>query len=95
MLMAFDHDGDCGIYMVGTRSIARRPGLATALSAHAIAEARARGRTTASRRRPRCPRAFTEGWDSATLAASMSTSLGGPGSRDPGKYSAKNLSLPG
>lgn len=48
MLMAFDHDGDCGIYMVGTQPAARRRGLATALSAHAIAQARERGCTTAS-----------------------------------------------
>lgn len=48
MLMAFDHDGDCGIYMVGTLPAARRRGLATALSAHAIERARERGCTTAS-----------------------------------------------
>lgn len=48
MLMAFDHDGDCGIYMVGTRPAARRRGLATALSAHAIEQARGRGCATAS-----------------------------------------------
>lgn len=48
MLMAFDHDRDCGIYMVGTRPAARRRGLATALSAHAIQQARERGCTSAS-----------------------------------------------
>jgi GNAT superfamily N-acetyltransferase len=48
MLMAFDHDGDCGIYMVGTVPTARRRGLATALSAHAVADARERGCTTVS-----------------------------------------------
>jgi GNAT superfamily N-acetyltransferase len=48
MLMAFDHDGDCGIYMVGTRPGARRQGLATALSAHAIKRAGERGCTTVS-----------------------------------------------
>jgi ribosomal protein S18 acetylase RimI-like enzyme len=47
-LMAFDHVGDCGIYMVGTAPAARRQGLATALSAHAVVAARARGCTTAS-----------------------------------------------
>ena len=47
-LMAFDHEGDCGIYMVGTLPGARRNGLATALSAHAVAEARERGCTTVS-----------------------------------------------
>jgi ribosomal protein S18 acetylase RimI-like enzyme len=48
MLMAFDHDGDCGIYMVGTRPPARRRGLATTLSAHAVKQASARGCTTVS-----------------------------------------------
>lgn len=48
MLMAFDHDGDCGIYMVGTRPGARCQGLATALSAHAIERAGERGCTTVS-----------------------------------------------
>ncbi len=48
MLMAFDHDGDCGIFMVGTRKAARRRGIATALSAHAVTAARERGCTTAS-----------------------------------------------
>jgi GNAT superfamily N-acetyltransferase len=48
MLMAFDHRGDCGIYMVGTQPAARRQGLATALSAHAIELARERGCGTAS-----------------------------------------------
>lgn len=48
MLMAFDHDGDCGIYMVGTRPTARRRGLATALSAHAVEQARERGCTSVS-----------------------------------------------
>jgi GNAT superfamily N-acetyltransferase len=47
-LMAFDHAGDCGIYMVGTVPGARRQGLATALSAHAVAAARTRRCTTAS-----------------------------------------------
>jgi GNAT superfamily N-acetyltransferase len=47
-LMAFDHDGDCGIYMVNTEPSARRQGLATALSAHALAAARERGCRTAS-----------------------------------------------
>jgi GNAT superfamily N-acetyltransferase len=47
MLMAFDHDGDCGIYMVGTVEAARRRGVATALSAHAVLAARERGCRTA------------------------------------------------
>jgi ribosomal protein S18 acetylase RimI-like enzyme len=47
-LMSFDHEGDCGIYMVGTVPAARRRGIATALSALAVAEARERGCTTAS-----------------------------------------------
>ena len=48
MLMVFDHDRDCGIYMVGTVSGARRHGLAAALSAHAVGEARKRACTTVS-----------------------------------------------
>jgi GNAT superfamily N-acetyltransferase len=48
VLMAFDHEGDCGIYMVGTVEAARRRGLATALSAHAVLEARERGCLSAS-----------------------------------------------
>jgi len=48
MLMAFDHDGDCGIYMVGTVEAARRRGIATALSAHAVSAARERGCLSAS-----------------------------------------------
>jgi GNAT superfamily N-acetyltransferase len=48
MLMAFDHGGDCGIYMVGTRAAARRRGLATALSVHAVEQAGQRGCTTVS-----------------------------------------------
>jgi GNAT superfamily N-acetyltransferase len=48
MLMAFDHAGDCGIYMLGTVEAARRRGIATALSAHAVTAARERGCLTAS-----------------------------------------------
>jgi len=48
MLMAFDHAGDCGIYMVGTLEAARGRGIATALSAHAVLAARERGCLTAS-----------------------------------------------
>ena len=47
-LMAFDHAGDCSIGMVETVEAARREGLATELCAHAVAEARDRGCTTAS-----------------------------------------------
>jgi ribosomal protein S18 acetylase RimI-like enzyme len=46
--LAFDHDGDCGIYNVGTVGHARRRGLATALTARQLYEARARGGRTAS-----------------------------------------------
>jgi GNAT superfamily N-acetyltransferase len=48
MLMALDHAGDCGVYIVGTVEAARRRGIATALSAHAVAAARERGCRTAS-----------------------------------------------
>ena len=46
--IAFDHEGDCGIYNVGTLPEARRQGLATALTTHVLHEAKARGCTTAS-----------------------------------------------
>jgi GNAT superfamily N-acetyltransferase len=46
--MAFDHDGDCGIYNVGTLEAYRRHGLATALTARMLRDAAARGCTTAS-----------------------------------------------
>jgi ribosomal protein S18 acetylase RimI-like enzyme len=46
--MAFDHGGDCGIYNTGTVEGARRRGLATALTALHVHEARARGCRTAS-----------------------------------------------
>jgi ribosomal protein S18 acetylase RimI-like enzyme len=46
--LALDHDGDCGIYNVGTIEAARRRGLATALTALGLHEARARGCRTAS-----------------------------------------------
>ena len=46
--MAFDLDGDCGIYNVGTLERARRRGLASALTAIQLHDARARGCETAS-----------------------------------------------
>jgi GNAT superfamily N-acetyltransferase len=46
--MAFDRDGDCGIYNVGTREHARRRGLGTALTARLLYAARSRGCRTAS-----------------------------------------------
>jgi ribosomal protein S18 acetylase RimI-like enzyme len=46
--LAFDFDGDCGIYNVGTIERARRRGLGTAITALALHEALARGCTTAS-----------------------------------------------
>jgi ribosomal protein S18 acetylase RimI-like enzyme len=46
--MAFDLDGDCGIYNVGTLEHARRRGLGTALTALHLHDARGRGCRTAS-----------------------------------------------
>jgi GNAT superfamily N-acetyltransferase len=46
--MAFDHRCDRGIYNVGTLQRARRRGLATALTAHLLHDARRRGCRTAS-----------------------------------------------
>jgi GNAT superfamily N-acetyltransferase len=46
--LAFDHQGDCGIYNVGTLEHARRRGLGTALTALHAHDALARGCLTAS-----------------------------------------------
>ena len=46
--MAFDRDGDCGIYNVGTLPHARRRGLGTALTALHVHDALGRGCRTAS-----------------------------------------------
>ena len=46
--MTFDHDGDCGIFNVGTIERARRRGLGTALTALAAHEAADRGCRTAT-----------------------------------------------
>lgn len=46
--MAFDHDGDCGIYNVGTLKHVRRRGLGTALTALHVHDALARGCQTTS-----------------------------------------------
>jgi predicted GNAT family acetyltransferase len=46
--MAFDYNGDCGIYNVGTLAHARRRGLGTARTALHVHDALARGCQTAS-----------------------------------------------
>jgi hypothetical protein len=46
--MSYDHDGDCGIYNVGTLDHARRRGLGTAITALQLHQAVDRGCTTAS-----------------------------------------------
>jgi ribosomal protein S18 acetylase RimI-like enzyme len=46
--MTFDHDGDCGIYNVGTLDAFRRRGLGTALTALHLHDAATRGCRTAS-----------------------------------------------
>jgi ribosomal protein S18 acetylase RimI-like enzyme len=46
--MAYDHNGDCGIYNVGTMAHARRRGLGTGITAVLLRDAVARGCVTAS-----------------------------------------------
>jgi ribosomal protein S18 acetylase RimI-like enzyme len=46
--IAFDRDGDCGIYNVGTLAHVRRRGLGTAVTARLVGDAAARGCRTAS-----------------------------------------------
>ncbi len=46
--MAFDHDGDCGVFNVGTLEAARRRGLGTAITARHLRDAVERGCSTAS-----------------------------------------------
>jgi ribosomal protein S18 acetylase RimI-like enzyme len=46
--MAFDHDGDCGVFNVSTLEAARRRGLGTALTARHLHDAVERGCSTAS-----------------------------------------------
>lgn len=46
--LAFDHDGDCGVFNVSTLAAARRQGLGTALTARALPDAAERGCSTAS-----------------------------------------------
>jgi ribosomal protein S18 acetylase RimI-like enzyme len=47
-VIAYDHDGDCGIFNLGTLEEARRRGVGTALTALQLHEARERGCATAS-----------------------------------------------
>jgi ribosomal protein S18 acetylase RimI-like enzyme len=47
-LLALDHEGDCALAWMSTRPNARRRGLASALCVRALADAAARGCTTAS-----------------------------------------------
>jgi GNAT superfamily N-acetyltransferase len=46
--MAFDHNGDCGVFNMGTLEAARRRGLGTALTARHVSDAVERGCSTAS-----------------------------------------------
>ena len=46
--IAFDHDGDCGLFNLGTLERARRRGLGTALTARLLRDATERGCSTAS-----------------------------------------------
>jgi GNAT superfamily N-acetyltransferase len=47
-LVTFDHGDDCSVWLVATRERSRGRGLAGALMAHAMADARERGRTTST-----------------------------------------------
>jgi ribosomal protein S18 acetylase RimI-like enzyme len=47
-VIAFDHDGDCGVFNVSILAAARRRGLGTALTARLVHDAAARGCWTAS-----------------------------------------------
>jgi GNAT superfamily N-acetyltransferase len=47
-LVTFDFEDDCSVWLVATREAARGRGLAGALMAHAMADARERGRTTST-----------------------------------------------
>jgi ribosomal protein S18 acetylase RimI-like enzyme len=47
-VIAYDHEGDCGVYNLGTLPVARRRGIGTALTLLALHEARERGCATAS-----------------------------------------------
>jgi ribosomal protein S18 acetylase RimI-like enzyme len=47
-LCTLDHEDDCSVWFVATAPAARGRGLATALLAHAMADARERGRTTST-----------------------------------------------
>ena len=47
-VVAYDHEGDCGIYLVATAPEARGRGLATALMTRALLDARERGCATSS-----------------------------------------------
>jgi GNAT superfamily N-acetyltransferase len=46
--LAFEHEGDCGIFNVSTLEPARRRGIGTALTARLLQAARARGCATAT-----------------------------------------------
>jgi GNAT superfamily N-acetyltransferase len=46
--IAFDHDGDCGVFNMSTLETARRRGFGTALTARHVHDARQRGCSTAS-----------------------------------------------
>jgi GNAT superfamily N-acetyltransferase len=46
--LAFDHDGDCGVFTVSTLEAARRRGLGTAITARLLRDALERGCSTAS-----------------------------------------------
>ena len=83
--MAFDHDGDCGVFNVTTLEDARRRGLGTALTARLSTTPRRVAARPRACSRPRWPSGSTRRSASATSAGSSSTcrrwrgGLGDPG----------------
>ncbi len=76
--LAFDHDGDCGIFNMGTLEPFRRRGLATALLTRHLLDAADRGCRPPACNPRQSPKAYTGQSASAILGASSSTSRAAP-----------------